>query len=180
MSDDFLRLLTLRDPNTRIVLLGSALLGLGSGVIGTLAVLRRRALMGDALAHAALPGIWIAFLLLREKSFLGLMYGAALAGAAGVAAITFIRSHSRIKEDAAIGIVLSTFFAAGICLSRIVQSMNVGNSAGLDSFLLGKAASMLPEDVMAIATVCAVVILTVALLFKEFRLLCFDREFAAA
>lgn len=179
MTDDLLRLLTLQDPNTRIVLIGTGLLGLCSGVIGSLAVLRRRALMGDALAHAALPGLWVAFFLTRDRSFLALLAGAAVAGALGVATVAFIRDHTRVKEDAAIGIVLSGFFAAGLCLSRIIGDMHLGNSAGLDGFLFGKAAAMLPEDVWTIAAVAAATVAIVTLLFKEFRLLCFDREFGA-
>lgn len=180
MSEDLLRLLTLQDPNTRVALGGTALLGIASGVIGSLAVLRRRALIGDAVAHAALPGLWIAFYFLRERHFAGLLLGAAIAGTLGVLAITFLRRHTRIKEDAAIGIVLSVFFALGMCLARIIPAARRGNYAGLDNFIFGKAASMLREDVWAIAVVAAMVIFGVTLCFKELRLLCFDQGFAAA
>lgn len=180
MSDELYRLLTLQDWNTRIALAGTGLLGAASGVIGSLAVLRRRALMGDALAHAALPGLWAAFFVMRERHFAGLLLGAALAGTLGVLIVVSLRRYTRIKEDAAIGIVLSVFFGAGMCLSRILQSAGIGNTAGLDSFIFGKAASMLGEDVQAIAIVAAVVIGCVVLFYKEFRLLCFDREFAGA
>jgi manganese/zinc/iron transport system permease protein len=94
-------------------------------------------------------------------------------------AITFIRNQTRIKEDAAIGIVLSCFFGVGLCLSRVVQSAGLGNSAGLDTFILGKAASMLREDALTIAISTCFVVAGVLLFFKEFRILCFDREFAA-
>jgi manganese/zinc/iron transport system permease protein len=180
MSEQLIRLLTLQDPNTRIAMLGASLLGLAAGSIGVFIVLRRRALMGDALAHASLPGVWLAFAILGQRDFLGLMSGAAIAGGLGVLCVTFIRAQTRIKEDAAIGIVLSVFFAIGLCISRIVQTHSGGNSAGLDGFIFGKAASMLWEDVVAIAVVAGVVVLSIAVLFKELCLLCFDREFAQA
>ncbi|MEK6643315.1 MAG: iron chelate uptake ABC transporter family permease subunit [Planctomycetota bacterium] len=180
MSDQLIRLLTLQDTNTRIALLGASLLGMAAGTIGVFIVLRRRALMGDALAHASLPGVWLAFAVVGERDFLGLMTGAAIAGALGVLCVTFIRAQTRIKEDAAIGIVLSVFFAIGLCASRIVQTYGGGNSAGLDGFILGKAASMLWEDVAAIGVVAVVVLLSILALYKELSLLCFDREFAAS
>lgn len=180
MPDELWRVLTLQDTNTRIAVLGTGLLGLGAGLIGSLAVLRRRALMGDALAHAALPGLWIAFLIAPGRSLLVLLTGAAVAGALGVLAVTFLRTHTRVKEDAAIGIVLSVFFAAGLCLARIGQTSGRGNTSGLDHFIFGKAATMLWQDVQAIAGATAIVGAGVFLFFKEFRLLCFDREFAAA
>lgn len=176
---DFWRLITLGDPNTRVVLLGASLLGLTSGVIGTFTVLRRRALVGDALAHAALPGICAAYLIVGDKSLIAFLLGALVFGVLGVLCISFIRSHTRIKEDAAIGIVLSSFFGFGIVLSRIIQNQPTGNRAGLDTFIFGKAAAMLRQDVLIIAIIAAVVLLVVFLLFKELSSLCFDRDFAA-
>src|SRR5690606_239485 len=98
------------------VLLGSSLLGCVAGVVGSFAVLRRRALVGDLLAHAALPGICIAFLLVGHRDFTALLAGALISGILGVAAVTVICRRTRTKEDAAIGIVLSTFFAAGVAM----------------------------------------------------------------
>jgi len=176
---DFWRLITLGDPNTRVVLLGASLLGLTAGVIGTFTVLRRRALVGDALAHAALPGICTAYLVVGDKSLIAFLIGALVFGILGVLCISFIRSHTRIKEDAAIGIVLSSFFGFGIVLSRIIQNHPTGNRAGLDTFIFGKAAAMLRQDVLIIAIIAVVVLAAVFLLFKELSSLCFDRDFAA-
>lgn len=175
---DLWRLLTLQDPNTRVVLLGTTLLGLASGLIGSFAVLRRRSLVGDAVAHAALPGICVAYSVIGDRHFALFLLGALIFGVLGVSLIAFIRAYTRIKEDAAIGIVLSTLFGLGIALSGIIQRLPGGNRAGLDSFLFGKAASMVRQDVLAIAGVAAFIALAVAALFKEFRLLCFDRDFA--
>lgn len=176
--DDLVRLLSLRDANTRTVLLGTTLLGLVSGVIGVFALLRKRALMGDALSHAALPGLCIAFMVIGYKSFLGLLAGALVSGIVGILLILFVVRWTRINEDAAIGIVLSGFFGLGICLSRIVQNHPNGMQAGLETFIYGKAASMLQQDAWTILVVSAIVLVVARLLFKELTLLCFDTEFA--
>lgn len=178
--NDLLRLLTIQDANTRTVLLGTALLGLACGVVGTLAVLRRRALMGDALAHAALPGIGVAFLIVGDRHLGAFLLGALVFGLLGVGCINLIRRYTRIKEDAALALVLGSFFGLGIVLSRLIQNRPSGNRAGLDGFLFGKAASMVNSDVALIAGVAGAACLAVALLFKEFRLVAFDREFAAS
>ncbi len=164
---------------TEKVMLGTALLGGMSGVIGCFAVLRGRALVGDMLAHAALPGVCLAFLFTGTKSLLGLSLGALGSGLLAIAAVTFIVRWSRTKEDAAIGIVLSTFFGAGIVLLSAVQKESVrGNKAGLDSYLFGEPGNMLTGDLLLLAGVAFVVLLTVGLLFKEFQIVCFDTDFA--
>jgi len=166
--------------NTLIVLLGTALLGLVSGVIGSYTVLRRRALMGDALAHAALPGICMAYLALGERHLAWFLVGALISGTLGVLVVSLLRHATRIKEDAAIGIVLSVFFGGGIVLLRLIQNQPGGNRAGLDSYIYGKAASMVLSDVWIIAAVSVVVVAATLLLGKEFKIISFDREFAAA
>lgn len=177
---DFLRLILLRDANTRVVLAGALLLGVCSGVVGAFAVLRRRAMLGDALAHAALPGLCVAYFVVGDRSFVAFLFGALVFGILGVLCVSFIVSQTRVKEDAAIGIVLSSFFGLGIVLSRIIQNQPAGNRAGLDTYIFGKAAVMVWQDVYLIAIVSILVLAVIALLFKEFKLLCFDRGFAAS
>lgn len=165
--------------NTVIVLLGTGLLGASAGLVGSFAVLRRRALTGDALAHAALPGLCLAFLILQRRSLPGLLAGALATGVLGVATITALRRYTRVKEDAAIGIVLSVFFGAGIVLSRIVQNRSaVGSKAGLDSYILGKTAGIIAQDVLVIGSVATASLLVILLLYKEFKLVTFDPAFA--
>jgi manganese/zinc/iron transport system permease protein len=180
MSSDLLRLLLLSDANTRVVLLGTAILGVACGTIGALAVLRRRALVGDAVAHASLPGVCLAWLVIGDRHHAALLIGAVLFGLLGVACVAWIRAATRVKEDAAIGLVLAVFFGLGIALSRSIQNLPGGNRAGLDGFILGKAASMVRSDVVVVSIVAAASLAAVLLLYKEFRLLCFDRGFAAA
>jgi manganese/zinc/iron transport system permease protein len=180
MNDDLWDILLLRDPNTRTVLLGTALLGLAAGVVGAFAVLRRRSLVGDAIAHASLPGVCVAYFVVGDRNFAALLLGALVFGLLGAACIAWIRSTTRVKEDAAIGMVLGSFFGLGVVLSGIIQKQPGGNRAGLDGFLFGKAASMVRQDVFVIASMAGAALVVVALLFKELRLLCFDREFSAA
>jgi len=161
------------------VMIGTALLGGMSGVVGSFAVLRGRSLVGDMLAHAALPGVCLAFLLMGTRNLLGLSLGALASGLVAIAAVTVIVRWTRTKEDAAIGIVLSTFFGAGVVLLSVIQKPSVGgNKAGLNLYLFGEPANMLTGDLFLLAGVAVVVLLTVAMLFKEFQLVCFDTDFA--
>ena len=176
--NEFIRLITLQDANTRTVLVGTTLLGIASAVVGSLAVLRKRSLIGDAVAHAALPGICLAYFLVGERQFGAFMIGALVMGLLSAVFVSFVKSATRIKEDAAIAMVIGGFFGLGIVLSRLIQNRPEGNRAGLDSFIFGKAASMVQSDAALITAVAASVIAVVALLYKEFKALCFDREFA--
>src|SRR5262249_39926493 len=143
------------------------------------AVLRRRALTGDALAHAALPGLCLAFLVVGERNLPAMLLGALVTGVLGVSIITALKQRTRIKEDAAIGIVLSVFFGAGVVLSRLIQNLSAtGSKAGLESYILGKTAGMIAQDVYLIGGVALASLALMLLLYKEFRLVAFDPEFA--
>ncbi|MGV3722390.1 MAG: metal ABC transporter permease [Actinomycetota bacterium] len=168
----------LRDPNAQWVLGGCMLLGISSGVLGSLALLRRRSLMGDALAHAALPGVCLAYLLTGSRSLGFFLVGALIAGLLGAGCIQAITRHSRIKENSALGIVLSVFFGFGIVLLTLIQRTGEASQAGLDKFIFGQAASLVGADVQVMAACALVVCLAAATLFKEFKLLCFDPGFA--
>lgn len=165
------------DPNGRWVLGGTLLLGLAAGVLGGFALLRRRALMGDTLAHAALPGIAIAFLLTGTKAIGPLLVGALIAGLVGTWTISLILRGSKLKEDTAMGIVLSVFFGVGILLLTYIQRLPSGNQSGLDKFLFGQAASLVGADVRLMAIAAAALCLIVLLLWKELKLLAFDPSF---
>ncbi len=165
--------------NTWVVLIGTGLLGANAGLVGAFAVLRRRALVGDALAHAALPGVCLAFWITGARDPATLAVGALVGGLLGVGVVAGLRRLTPIKEDAAIGIVLSVFFGAGIALSRAIQGRpGLGNRAGLDSYLLGKTAGILAADAALAGAVAAASLLIVVLLYKELRLVSFDPDFA--
>ena len=161
----------------RNVLLGASILGLIGGVMGAFALLRRQSLLGDALAHAALPGVCLVFLLTGSKQPLPLLLGALGAGVAGALVVLGIVRSSRVKEDSAIGLVLSVFFGFGILLLTRIQKLPGGNQSGLDKFLFGQAATLGVDDVKLMTIVGVVVLAVTALGFKEFKLLAFDSAF---
>ncbi len=166
--------------NTLLVLVGVGLLGAGSGIIGSFAVVRRRALLGDALSHAALPGLCLGFMAAGERNLPAMLLGALATGLLGVGVVALLRAYTRVRVDAAIGVVLSVFFGAGIVLSRLIQNSTTlaGSKAGLDSYILGKTAGMVASDVVLIAGVAVAAVGLVAALFKEFLLVSFDAGFA--
>jgi manganese/zinc/iron transport system permease protein len=179
------RVATLQNYNTRLVVLSTMMLGIASGLMGTFLLLRKRSLMGDALSHACLPGIGLLFMVMvalggSGKALPGLLLGATLTGVGGVALVLLIRNTSRIKDDAAMGIVLSVFFGIGVAILGMVQTMPGASAAGLEYFIYGKTASMVFQDFWLIAAVVVVVAAMSLVLLKEFTLVCFDEGFADA
>jgi manganese/zinc/iron transport system permease protein len=168
------------DYTLRTVALGAVALGFVSGALGTFAVLRRQAPVGDAISHAALPGVVLAYVLLGTKASLPLMLGAALTGFVATLAVSAVVRTTRVKSDAALGIMLSVFFGVGLVLLTWVQRRPDASQAGLDRFLFGQAATVLREDVVTIAVVGALALVAVALLWKQLKLLAFDAEFGAS
>jgi manganese/zinc/iron transport system permease protein len=177
--------LLLRDYNTRVVVAGATLLGLAAGVVGTFLLLRKRSLLGDALSHATLPGIALAFVVFTALNQSGkhlgiLLAGATLSGVLGMLAVLWIRAQTRLKEDAAMGIVLGVFFGLGTVLVRMAQDLPGASAAGLESFIYGKTASMLASDAQLIASAALGVVILSLLFYKELKLLCFDAGYARA
>jgi manganese/zinc/iron transport system permease protein len=169
----------LGDYTLRTVALGSAVLGLVSGALGVFAVLRRESLLGDAISHAALPGVVLAFMLTGAREAHVLLMGALIAGWVGTAAVMGITSLTRVKHDAALGIVLAVFFGGGLLLLTFVQRMPDASKAGLDRYLFGQAATLLMSDVLTMGALGAVALTILALLWKEVKLISFDPQFAA-
>ena len=168
------------DYTLRTVALGAAALGAVSGALGCFAVLRKQSLLGDAISHAALPGIALAFLLTGSKASLVLVLGAAAAGWLGTLIVMRIVGTTRVKEDSALGIVLSVFFGLGLVLLTHIQKLPDASQAGLDRFLFGQAATLLHRDVQLIAGLGSIALLVAALFWKEFKLLAFDPDFGAS
>jgi len=164
--------------NTQWVLFSTMLLGMAAGMIGCLAYWKRQSLMSDALSHAALPGIVISFMLLGYKNMFVLIIGAAISALLGACLIQWVTVASRVKEDSAMGIVLSVFFGMGIMLLTIVNRTAGGNQGGLDNFIFGQAATMVRSDVDMMMFLALIVILIVTILFKEWKLFLFDPSFA--
>jgi manganese/zinc/iron transport system permease protein len=168
------------DYTLRTVALGTALLGLVSGTLGAFAFLRRQSLIGDAISHAALPGVVLAFMLTGLKSPAVLMGGAALAGIAGVLLVIAVTRSTRIKQDAALGIILSVFFGFGLMLLTFLQRDPNARQAGLNHFLFGQAATLLAGDVLMMGLFGGGALALLVLFWKELKLLSFDRDFGAS
>ena len=168
------------DYTLRTVALGAAVLGLSSGSLGAFAVLRGQSLLGDAISHAALPGVALAFLLTASKAPLVLVVGAGLAGWIGTLCVMEITGRSRVPYDAALGIVLSAFFGLGMVLLTYIQARPDASQAGLDTFLFGQAAALVSRDVWTMAALGLVALVALAVFWKEFKVLLFDPDFAAA
>ncbi|MXV39202.1 iron chelate uptake ABC transporter family permease subunit [Flavobacteriaceae bacterium Ap0902] len=161
-----------------IIVLGSGLLGATSGILGSFAVLKNQSLLGDAISHAALPGIVLAFLFTGIKSSSVLMMGAILCGLLGAFLVNDIVKYTKLKTDAALGVILSVFFGVGMMLLTYVQGLDNSNQAGLDRYLFGQAATLLKEDLYLMLAFLIPSIAVIYLLWKEFKVTLFDGDYA--
>lgn len=171
--------------NATLVMLGAACLGVAAGVTGTFLFLRKRALVSDAISHATLPGVGLAFMAMVAlggdgRNLIGLLLGSAASAGLGLLCVNWLTRRTRLAEDAAIGAVLSVFFGFGIVLLTIVQTMSSGRQAGLESFLLGSTAGMLWNEAIVIAVGGALTLALVFALRRPMTLVAFDPEYAAA
>lgn len=171
--------LNLLSSNTQWVLLSTMVLGIAAGTMGCLVYWKRQNLMSDALSHASLPGVVIAFLLIGEKNLFYLIIGAAISALIGAYLIQWITTSSRISEDTAMGIVLAVFYGFGIMLLTVANRSVGGNQSGLDSFIYGQAAAMVKSDVITMVVLAILVILVVVVGFKEWKVYLFDQAFAS-
>ncbi len=166
------------DKNVLWVLIGSVLLGISASVIGSFAFLRKRSLIGDALAHAALPGVMMAFLLFQTRDPLVMFLGAVATSFIGFFIIDWLPKNTKTKPDAALAITLSFFFAVGLMLLSFIQGMEVENKSGLDKILFGQAAAMTQDDINLLMVVTLFILASVALFFQKFRLIAFNSSYA--
>lgn len=171
--------------NAALVAIGAALLGFAAGASGTFLFLRKRALVSDAVAHATLPGVGLAFLVMVAvggdgRNLAGLLVGAAATGAVGFVLVEWMARRTRLSEDAAIGAVLSVFFGFGVVLLTIIQTLGAGRQAGLEDFLLGATAGMLLSDAVLIAVGGGLAVAITWTLRRPMTLVAFDPDYAAA
>ncbi|APX13380.1 metal ABC transporter permease [Tateyamaria omphalii] len=171
--------------NATLVALGAGLLGIASGVAGTFLFLRKRALVSDAISHATLPGVGLAFVVMvamggEGRSLFGLLLGAGVSAALGLLCVQWLSRRTRLGEDAAIGAVLSVFFGFGVVMLTVIQTMNAGRQAGLEGFLLGSTAGMLRGDAILLAVSAAAVLALVMILRRPLALAAFDPGYAEA
>ncbi|MFT5846710.1 MAG: manganese/zinc/iron transport system permease protein [Psychroserpens sp.] len=170
--------LVFTDYTLRTITLGTAILGAVTGMLGSFAVLRKQSLLGDAISHAALPGIAISFLITGSKDSNTLLLGALVSGLIGTFWIRGIITKTHLKSDTALGLILSLFFGFGMLLLTFIQKQPNANQAGLDKYLFGQAATLVESDVWTMAIVTAICMLVLLLFWKEFKILLFDKEYA--
>ena len=170
--------LILNDYTLQVVSLGSALLGVISGVLGSFAVIRKESLLGDAVSHAALPGIALAFLLAQTKNSEVLLLGALISGLLATFIIIGISRYSRIKFDSALALILSVFFGAGLVLMTYIQKIPNADQAGLETFIFGQASTLLLRDVKIMGILGFILLSLVTMFWKEFKIVSFDIDFA--
>ncbi len=171
--------------NATLVTLGAAILGIAAGVGGSFLFLRKRALVSDAISHATLPGVGLAFVVMvglggDGRNLVGLLTGGAVSAAIGLLCVNWLSTRTRLAEDAAIGAVLSVFFGFGIVVLTYIQTMTSGRQAGLEGFLLGSTAGMLQSDALVLALAAALTLALVLILRRPLTLVAFDPDFARA
>lgn len=160
-----------------LVVQGAALLGIISGIVGSFALLRQQSLLGDALSHAALPGIVLMFLLTHSKNPWILVMGGSIAGIIGIVASQYILTHTTLKKDAVLGIILSVFFGFGLVLITVVQKYGFTGQAVLNKFLFGTVSTLLPVDIFIFKIITVIVATIVILFWKELLLYTFDATY---
>ena len=180
MSELLTDFLLLRDPTVRWVVLSVCFMSVASALAGCFAYLRKEALLGDAVSHSVLPGVALAFIIVGYKSELPLLGGAIVTGYLSLLAIRYIQRNTKLKADAALALVLSSFYAVGIVLLSYIQKMPLGTQSGLESYLFGKAAAMGRDDILIYSSLAAIVVGAVFLFYKPFQLLIFDSGYAEA
>lgn len=173
-----LSLLDWNDYTIRNVVLGTAWIGIVSGALGCLALLRRQSLLGDVISHATLPGVVFAFLLVQRRDMGTLMTGAAIAGMAATFFIFLVDSQTRIWRDGAMGTALALFFGIGVFLLSLTQRLPTAQKAGLSKFIFGQAAALVESDVSVLVWTGVPVLILLVILWKEFKLVTFDPGFA--
>ena len=179
----FWEALALDDYNTRIAVLGAACLGASAGLVGTFLCLRKRALMADTLGHGTLPGVTIAFLLLvalgdAPKAGIGLLVGAAASACLAAWLVAVVQRIPRVREDAALAIVLGGLFGLGLALLGVIQQLGTGHAAGIGSFIEGSIASLRARDTWAMVGLALGAGVVTIVMFKQFAMVAFDPQHA--
>jgi len=169
--------LVFSDYTLRTITLGTATLGALCGMLGSFAVLRKQSLLGDAISHAALPGIAIAFLITGAKDSNTLLIGALVSGLIGAFWIRGITKNTHLKSDTALGLILSLFFGFGMLLLTFIQKIPDSNQAGLDKYLFGQAATLVESDVWLMCIITGISLFVLLLFWKEFKLMLFDIDY---
>ncbi|WP_143961082.1 metal ABC transporter permease [Litoribacter populi] len=176
--EDFVYFFSFQDPNVAMVVAGITLLSISAAMVGTFTFLDKKALLGDAISHAVLPGVCLAFMFAGSKNPYWIVLGAFITGAISTYAIEWISNSTKLKEDTVIAAVLSVFFGIGILLLTQLQQTGDAALSGLDHFLFGNAISIVYEDLMVYGILALLVIICILVFYKEFKLIIFNPSFA--
>ena len=160
------------------ILLGTTLVGITTGIVGCFTLLNKQSLLGDTIAHATLPGLTGMFLIMLQKQYALLLCGAATTGLLGAVLVQHITHTTKLKKDAALGIVLSTFFGIGIIFLTMIQKLPTAHQAGIDKFLFGQAATLLNSDIILLSIISCAVIGAIIFAWKELKIISFDPAYA--
>src|SRR5690554_5495552 len=178
--EDFLYFFSFQDPNVVFVVVGISFLSISAAMVGTFTFLDKKALIGDAISHAVLPGVCLAFMMVGTKNPYWIVAGAFATGALATYAISWISQQTKLKEDTVIASVLSVFFGVGIVFMTKLQQTGNAAISGLDHFLFGNAISIVGEDILVYGTLAFITIFAILFFYKEFQLLIFNKDFARA
>ncbi len=178
--DNLLYFFTFQDASVAFVVIGIILLGLGSAYVGTYSFLDKKALLGDAISHAVLPGICVGFILAGEKNSIYIVTGAFASGALATFLTSWLKKNTRLSEDAIIASILSIFFGFGIVLLTVIQKSGNPEMAGLNQFIFGNAIAIVEEDLYIYGGLALVIIAALTLFQKEFGLLVFNPDYGRA
>ena len=170
--------LLITDHTFRTVALGCLLLGMVSGILGCFAVLRKQSLLGDAVSHASLPGVCLAFLFTNVKNTEVLLLGALITGIVCIGLIQLIQNYTKIKFDSALALILSVFFGLGLVLLSYLNKLPGANKSGLNKFIFGQASTFIKRDVNIIFITGIILLIIIILFWKEFKIVSFDSDFA--
>src|SRR5690606_12121610 len=168
IMEDFLYFFSFQDPNVVFVVVGISFLSISAAMVGTFTFLDKKALIGDAISHAVLPGVCLAFMLVGTKNPYWIVLGAFSTGALATYAISWISQQTKLKEDTVIASVLSVFFGIGIVFMTKLQQTGNAAISGLDHFLFGNAISIVGEDIWVYGTLALITILAILIFYKEF------------
>lgn len=166
------------DQTMLLILLGTNILAISTGIVGSFIVLQEKSLFGDTIAHATLPGIAAIFLFTGLKASWVLMFGGTISALAGAVAIQYISSNSSLKNDTALGIILATSFGVATVLLSHLQNIPNANQAGIAKYMLGNASTIIKSDLWAIICITGLIIICTIAVWKEFKIFLFDCNYA--
>lgn len=164
-----------------IVAIGTLILAMASGAVGCITVMKGQSLIGDAIGHAAFPGIILAFMVSVSRDPVVLLLGAMVSGTLCFVAIQLIHTQSKLDLDASLAISLSSFFGAGMMLKSYIQGnskFSGASQSGLQNYIFGQAAYMVREDIMLILAVAVPVLILLILFYKELKVFIFDEVYS--